>query len=164
MLSRSLAEVENTSTVQKDDRIMEMKKNVEGKDNRIIELESRYVYRIQNSGHTFVLRPNLRLPRFHTALVRSHQFCACWNFHVSTRCNSFPLSLLDFCTPCKFQPLFITYNVYNRFCFLRAFARKSMREQVIRYILNLVYLFGVFQSLLSLGGVGWLTKGYIFIC
>ena len=40
--SRSLAEVENTSTVQKDDRIMEMKRNVEGKDNRIIELESRY--------------------------------------------------------------------------------------------------------------------------
>ena len=42
IFSRSLAEVENTSTVQKDDRIMEMKRNVEGKDNRIIELESRY--------------------------------------------------------------------------------------------------------------------------
>ena len=42
VFSRSLAEVENTSTVQKDDRIMEMKRNVEGKDNRIIELESRY--------------------------------------------------------------------------------------------------------------------------
>ena len=42
VLSRSLAEVETTSTVRKDDRIMEMKRNVEGKDNRIIELESRY--------------------------------------------------------------------------------------------------------------------------
>ena len=42
VFSRSLAEVENTSTVQKDDRILEMKRNVEGKDNRIIELESRY--------------------------------------------------------------------------------------------------------------------------
>ncbi|XP_078351511.1 uncharacterized protein LOC144636228 isoform X2 [Oculina patagonica] len=40
-LENSLAEVENTSTVQKDDRLMEMKKNAEGKDNRIIELESR---------------------------------------------------------------------------------------------------------------------------
>ena len=42
VVSRSLTEVENTSTVQKDDRIMEMKRNAEGKDNRIIELESRY--------------------------------------------------------------------------------------------------------------------------
>jgi len=42
VLSRSLAEVETTSTVQKDDRIVEMKRNAEGKDNRIIELESRY--------------------------------------------------------------------------------------------------------------------------
>lgn len=48
MLLRSLAEVENTSTVQKDDQIIEMKRNMEGKDNRIIELESRYVYMIQN--------------------------------------------------------------------------------------------------------------------
>ena len=48
MLLRSLAEVENTSTVQKDDQIIEMKRNMEGKDNRIIELESRYAYIIQN--------------------------------------------------------------------------------------------------------------------
>ena len=38
----SLAELETTSTVQKDDRILEMKRSVEGKDNRIIELENRY--------------------------------------------------------------------------------------------------------------------------
>ena len=42
LLAHSLAEVENTSTVQRDDRILEMKRNVEGKDNRIIEVESRY--------------------------------------------------------------------------------------------------------------------------
>ena len=40
----SLAELETTSTVQKDDRIMEMKRSVEGKDNRIIELENRYYF------------------------------------------------------------------------------------------------------------------------
>ncbi|XP_068681425.1 girdin-like isoform X2 [Montipora foliosa] len=40
-LENSLAELTTTSTVQKDDRIMEMKRNVEGKDNRIIELENR---------------------------------------------------------------------------------------------------------------------------
>ena len=40
----SLAELETTSTVQKDDRILEMKRSVEGKDNRIIELENRYYF------------------------------------------------------------------------------------------------------------------------
>lgn len=40
----SLAELENTSTVQRDDQLMEMKRNVEGKDNRIIEVESRYFH------------------------------------------------------------------------------------------------------------------------
>ena len=76
VFSRSLAEVENTSTVQKDDRIMEMKRNVEGKDNRIIELESRYC--AENTWHDFKLLVAIS----DTTSLRLHQVSNLWIFCV----------------------------------------------------------------------------------
>lgn len=51
--------------MQRDDQLMEMKRNVEGKDNRIIEVESRYFHvtcdkKIELMGYTQTVTLNTR--------------------------------------------------------------------------------------------------------